>query len=72
MAVDVIVQLLVSSALVIHWFVQLVIESVAVDVTAHCMDRNVSTIGLYAQEDIDVVEAPVLRNVPGKHVQMAY
>ena len=45
MAVDVIIQLLVRSALAIHWFVQLVIESVVGDVTIHHMRKDVSTTG---------------------------
>ena len=42
---NVIIQLLVRSALVIHWFAQLVIENVVGDVTIHHTGEDVSTIG---------------------------
>ena len=42
---NVIIQLLVRNALAIHWFAQLVIESVVGDVTIHHTGKDVSTTG---------------------------
>ena len=54
--------------MITQWFVTEDIGSVANDVTVRCTDRDVSTIGLFALEDIEVVEVSVISYVPKKSV----